>query len=167
MKYFFCCGLLCVFAAGCAGVTDKVMQDFGVQDRPEDYVSGADRVMERLNDVGKAELNRMNAENRAGRIEFDESDELHGKFYKVLKRYERHYPLDANATGRTSGNRERGFVGYVEYSYSYYEGPRKNTRVEAGDAVADIPTRDDGRETYRYRFNSAGAWNGTRGELVR
>lgn len=167
MKTFIYCVLLCVVGVGCGSVGDKVMQDFGIKDRPEGYVSGADRVMERLNDVGKTEMNRLNMQNRAGRVEFDDTDELHGKYYKVQKRYERYYPLDANPSGRTSANRERGFVGYVEYTYQYYEGPRKSSRVEAAAAIADIPTHDDGRETYRYRFNSAGAWNGTRGELVR
>ena len=155
------------FAAGCAGTADKVLQDFGIRDRPEGYVSGSDRVMARLNEVGKSEVNRLNLQDRRGEIRYDGEDALHGKYYKVMKVYERFYPLDANASGRTAANSERGFVGYIEYSYQFYQGPRKGTRAEAGAEVADIPTGEWGRETYRYRFNSAGLWNGRKGELMR
>jgi len=159
--------LLSACMAGCAGAGSKVLQDFGIKDRPEGYESGADRVMARLDDVGKSELNRLNLSQRRGELRYDDTDELHGKYYKVAKKYERFYPVDANPTGRTSATGNRGFVGYVEYSYSYFEGPRKNTRVEAAAQIADIPTGDRGRETYRYRFNTAGVWNGAKGELVR
>lgn len=158
---------LSVCVAGCAGVGSKVLQDFGIQDRPEGYESGADRVMAKMGDVGKAELNRLNLEQRRGDLRYDDTDELHGKYYKVIRKYDRYYPLDANATGRTSATGKRGFVGYIEYSYSSYEGPRKNTRVEAAAQIADIPTGDNGRETYRYRFSTGGVWNGAKGQLVR
>lgn len=167
MKKLACVFVACVCVSGCGGTADKVLQDFGIQERPEGYVSGSDRVMERLNDVGKSELKRLNLKDRRGEVRYDDTDPLYGKYYKVVKVYERFYPLDANASGRTSGKRERGFVGYIEYSYSYYEGPRKSSRAEAAAQLADIPTGEGGRETYRYRFNSGGMWNGGKGELVR
>lgn len=167
MKKLACVFVACVCVSGCGGTADKVLQDFGIKDRPEGYVSGSDRVMERLNDVGKSELKRLNLKDRRGEVRYDDTDPLYGKYYRVVKVYERFYPLDANASGRTSGKRERGFVGYIEYSYSYHESPRKNSRAEAAAQLADIPTGEGGRETYRYRFNSGGMWNGGKGELVR
>ena len=159
--------MVMVLMAGCGGTGNKVLQDFGIQDRPDDYVSGSDKVVARLNDVGKSELKRLNLLDRRGEILYDNSDALRGKYYKQLKVYERFYPIEANSTGRTAGNDERGYVGYIEYVYQMYEGPRKNTRAEAMAELADIPTGDDGRETYRYRFNSAGTWSGGKGEKVR
>lgn len=167
MKRLACVFVVCVCIAGCGGAANKVLQDFGIQNRPEGYVSGSDRVMERMNDVGKSELNRLNLQNRRGEVRYDDTDRLHGKYYKVVKVYERFYPLDANASGRTSAKRQRGFVGYIDYSYSYYESPRKTLRAEAAIEVADIPTGEGGRETYRYRFDAAGTWNGGKGELIR
>ena len=52
---------LCAGLAGCGSTGSKVLQDFGVQERPEDYVSGADRVMTKLPDVAKVEIDRLNA----------------------------------------------------------------------------------------------------------
>lgn len=167
MKKFSYVIVVCICAAGCAGAGTKVLQDFGIKDRPEGYESGTDRVMARMNDVGKSEMNRMNLQARRGEVLYDDADALRGKYYKVVKVYERYYPLDANPSGRTSVSRERGFVGYIEYSYSYYESPRKTSRTEAGAQVADIPTGDGGRATYRYRFNSGAVWNGAKGELIR
>lgn len=162
-----CVLIVSVALAGCSGTGNKVLQDFGLQDRPEGYVSGSDRVVERLADIGKTELNRLNLADRRGEIMYDDEDPLHGKYYKKLKVYERFYTLDANSTGRTAANDQRGYVGYIEYAYQMYEGPRKNTRAEAMAELADIPTGEDGRETYRYRFNSAGSWNGGKGEKLR
>lgn len=167
MERLACVAIACICAAGCGGATGKVLQDFGIRERPEGYESGADRVMARMNDVGKSEMKRLNLRERRGEVRYDDRDALRGQYYKAVKVYERFYPLDANASGRTSTSRVRGFVGYIEYSYSYYEGPRKISRTEAAAQVADIPTGEGGRETYRYRFNSGGAWNGAKGELIR
>ena len=90
--------VVCVCVAGCGGVGNKVLQDFGIQERPEGYESGAERVLSRMGDVGKAEMNRLNIEKRRGEVRYDGADPLHGKYYKLMKVYERYYPLDANAS---------------------------------------------------------------------
>lgn len=170
MKRLACTIVVSTLLLGCAGGDgggSKVLQDFGLQDRPEGYVSGSERVRERLNDVGKTELSRLNRADRNGEILYDDAQALRGKYYKRVKVYKRYYPVDANAVGRTSFNDERGFVGYVEYTFEYYESPRKNSRAEAIAELADIPSGEGGRGTYRYRFNSSGVWNGAKGELVR
>jgi len=167
MKKLTCVLIAWVCASGCGGATDKVLQDFGIRERPEGYESGTDRVMARMNDVGKSEMKRLNLRERRGEVRYDDTDALRGRYYKAVKVYDRFYPLDANASGRTSVRRERGFVGYIEYSYSYYEGPRKISRTEAAAQAADIPMGEGGRETYRYRFNSGAVWNGAKGELIR
>jgi len=156
--------MLCLAAAGCGSTGNKVLQDFGIQDRPEDYVSGADRVMVTMQDVGKVEMDRMNAAQRRGEVLYDNSDPLKGKFYRMVRMYESYHPLDANAATRTSQTQPVTFVGYIEYDYQEYESTRVETRTEAGTLPADIPTGRRGRETYRYKFDSAGAWNGGRGE---
>ena len=51
-------------------VVDKVLQDFGLRERPEGYVSGADRVLERLSNVGAAEMKRMNLDGQHGDVKF-------------------------------------------------------------------------------------------------
>ncbi len=157
---------LCVFAAGCGSTGDKVLQDFGIKDRPEDYVSGADKVMAKLPDVAKVEIDRMNAAQRRGQILYDkgENNSLNGAYYKRTKVYESSHPLDANASTRTSQNNPVTFIGYIEYSFQYYESSRRSNRVEAESETADIPTGDRGSETYRYRFDSASTWNGVKGE---
>jgi len=158
-----------VLVAGCSsdGGGNKVLQDFGLQERPEDYVSGTDEVLARLKDVGATELDRLNRDDRDGDILYDDTDELHGKYYKTVKIYDRFYTVDANSTGKNSFNDQRGYVGYIEYVYELHESPRKNSRAEAIAELATIPSGEDGRETYRYRFDSSGSWNGANGELVR
>ena len=164
--------ILCLVVAGCGGggsgggVVDTVMQDFGLKDRPDEYVSGADKVYARLNEVGQGEMKRLNIENRHGEIKFDEAGGIRGKYYKEVKVYESFHPLDANATGRTAGSSTRGFVGYLEFGYRYFQGARKVNRTEAEAEVANIPTDNRSRETYRYRFNSAGQWMGGKGEPI-
>lgn len=163
-----------VFAAlcivGCAGqngqgVVDTVMTDFGLKEKPEGYVSGSDKVYERLNEIGETEMKRMNQAERLGKVEAEE-DGLSFNYYKVVKEYTSYYPLDASATSRAS-DRDRGYVGYLEYRYRMLQGPRKSTRTEAQAESATIPSGDEGREVYRYRFNSSGGWDGGKGELTR
>lgn len=161
-----------ILLAGCTtgghdSVMDKVMYDFGVGEAPEGYVSGADRVFERLAEVGDTEMKRLNTAGRHGEIKFQE-DGLHGKFYKSVKVYENAYPLDAQSTSRNSQSRESGsYLGYIEYAYTVYESVRKDTRAEAAAESANIATSDTGRETYRYRFSEGGNWNGAKGEFTR
>jgi len=160
-------GLLLCSCQGTPGeVVDKVLVDFGVREKPEDYVSGSDRVFEGLNVVAKAEMKRMNQEARRGEVKFQEEKGLRGKYYKEVKRYEDFHPQDARPAVRTAGN-GHGYVGYIEYSYRIYQSARKNTRAEAAAEPAGIPTDQVGRETYRYRFAPGGVWDGAKGEKVR
>jgi hypothetical protein len=156
--------ILCLAAAGCGSTGDKVLQDFGIKDRPEDYVSGADRVMVTMQEVGKVEMDRLNAAQRRGEVQYDNSDPLHGRYFRRVRVYESYHPLDANAATRTSQNQPVSFIGYMEYAFQVYESERVETRTEAATLAADIPTGRRGRETYRYKFDSAGTWNGARGE---
>lgn len=159
--------ILCIAAAGCGSTGNKVLQDFGIQDRPEDYVSGADRVMANMQDVGKVEMDRLNAAQRRGEVLFDDSDSLKGKYFRRVREYESYHPLDASAATRTSQNQPISFIGYIEYDYQVYESTRADTRAEASTLPADIPTGRRGRETYRYKFDGAANWNGGRGELFK
>lgn len=159
---------LCI--AGCQGqggqsAVDTVMSDFGLKEKPEGYVSGSDRVFERLNEVGEREMKRMNQAERLGEIQVEEEG-LRVSYYKTVKDYVSYYPLDASATSRAS-DRDRGYVGYIEYRYRILEGPRKPTRTEARAESATIPSGEEGRETYRYRFGATGNWDGGKGERTR
>jgi hypothetical protein len=157
---------VCAALVGCASpgeVTNKVLSDFGLRERPEGYVSGGDRVFERLGTVAETELKRMNMDTRHGEVKFQEDTGFGGKFYKEVKRYEEHHPLDAQAMSRAAEG-ERGFVGYVEYTYRIYQSERRDTRAEAAALSATIPTDESGTEMYRYRFNSGGIWDGQEGE---
>ncbi len=163
--------MLMLAMAGCArpegGVANKVLQDFGLKSRPEGYVSGADRVYERLDQVGAVELKRMNQKGRHGEIAYEEAD-LRGLYYKKVKIYERFFPLDAHHVSRTSSDNDaRAYSGYVEYAYRIFESPRKPTRTEAQAETASIPTEETGRESYRYTFSTGGNWNGEAGERAR
>lgn len=162
--------LLILLLSDCAGdsggVGNKVLQDFGIRERSEDYVSGEDAVFAKLGDVGKAELKRMNLAARAGEVKFEEQGELRGKYYNEIKVYQNHYPLEVNVTG-TTRTRDRGYVAGIEYSYRVYQGPRKSSRAAAAAEVADISTSQRGREAYRYRFSSSGIWDGKKGVLTR
>lgn len=152
--------------AGCAA-SDKVLQDFGIKDRPEGYVSGSDKVMARLPDIARTEMDRLNREYDTGVIKFDAEDPLHGRYYKEVRRYEEFRPLDANATTRSTADTQGGYVGYIEYEYQYYESPRAESRQEARGQLASIPTGRTERETYRYRFGLGGTWDGRAGEKMR
>lgn len=160
-------GCLCLAMLGCetgpGGVADKVLSDFGLRERPEGYVSGGDRVFQRLNTVAAAEMKRMNMESRHGEVKFQDDAGFGGKFYKEVKQYEDSHPLDAQPVSRAAEG-ERGFVGYIEYRYRMYQSERRDTRAEAEALSASIPTDKSGSEMYRYRFNSGGNWDGQEGE---
>jgi hypothetical protein len=163
--------LLCLVIVSCAtdddvGVVEKVKYDFGIGEKPEGYETGTDRVMTRLDGVGKTEMKRMNVEGRHGDIKFQEEGNLGGKYYKEVKVYEAYRPMDARPVSRTSRG-ERGFVGYVQYDFQVYQSPRVTTRVEAEASSANIETGVSGRETFRYSFGASGAWDGAPGELTR
>ena len=159
-----------LLVAGCAtdsgsGVVDEVLADFGLKDRPEGYVSGADQVFQNLADVGKSELKRLNQSGRHGEIKF-EADGLRGLYYKVSKVYEDYHPLDAQPISRTT-NRDRGYNGYIEYTWRMYQSSRKPTSAEAQAEVASIPTDENGRDVLRYRFGATGVWDGEQGAMSR
>ncbi len=160
---------LVTLAAGCAsdGSGSKVLQDFGLQERPDDYVSGSDRVMAKLPDIGKAELPRLNAGSRGGDVLYEKTDSLHGAYYKKARVYEEYRPLDANYSNTRNARQEVNFVGYIEYTYQIYESPRRPSRVEAMAEIPNIPTGQRGTETMRYRFGSGGNWDGVKGEPVK
>lgn len=163
---------LCLWAAGCAsdsqtGVANKVLQDFGLQERPEGYVSGSDRVFASLSDVARTELTRLNTENRYGEIKFDDMGGLIGRYYKEVKIYENFYPLEAMPSARIDANRTRGYVGYIVYRYRIYQSARVANRTLAAAEAPSIATDTRGRETYRYRFSGGGKWLGGKGERVR
>lgn len=155
--------------SGCAGdVGEKLKYDFGIGEAPEGYVSVSEKIMERLPEVGAAEMQRLNAEERQGEVKFFEQGEFRGKFYKQAKIYERAIPMDANAApAPASENESRVFYGYIDYGYRMYQGPRRDSRAAAEADRATIATSETGRDMYRYKFGLAGDWNGARGERVR
>ena len=144
------------------GVANKVLADFGLKERPEGYVSASDEVFKRLDNVGKAELKRMNLTHRHGEVK-QETQDLKTRFFKEVKTYEKYYPLDANATAGTAGS-SRGFTAYIEYSYRVFQSPRFETRAEAEASSASDPTDQQGREVYSYKFGPTGNWDGAKGE---
>jgi len=160
-------GCILVGCAGQNGQTpmETVMTDFGLKEKPEGYVSGSDKVYENLNSVGETEMKRMNAEGRLGEVKVEE-DGLLVKYYKEVKEYTSYYPLDAKANSKAA-DRERGYVGYLEYRYRILQSPMKPTRTEAQAESATVPNGEEGRETYRYKFNSGGTWDGGKGEIAR
>ena len=147
-------------------VVDKVLQDFGLRERPEGYVSGADRVLERLSNVGAAEMKRMNLDGQHGDVKFYQENEFRGKYYKEVKVYESFFPTDAKPISR-SVDANRGYHGYIQYEYRIFQSPRKDSRTEAAAETASIPTDETGRETYRYTFSGNGEWNGGKGQRAR
>lgn len=147
------------------GVVEKVKYDFGIGEKPEGYESLSDRVMTRLDAVGKSEMKRMNVAGRYGEIKFEEESGLQGKYFKQVKQYESYHPIEAVPISRGSQG-ERGFVGYIQYTYRIMQGERKSTRTEAEAQSATIPTNIVERETYRYTFGPGGTWDGRPGELT-
>jgi len=147
-------------------VVNKVLVDFGLREKPEGYVSGGDKVFERLNAVGETELQRINAAARGGEVKFQAESGLRGKYYKEVRVYETFYPLDVKPVAK-GHEVDRGYVGYIQYAYRVYQGQPKSTRAEAAAERASILTNETGRETYRYTLNASGQWNGTKGERTR
>lgn len=159
--------LLCLVLAGCGTtVGEKVLVDFGVKEKPEDYESGSDRVFAKLPDIGAVEMRRLNLEGRHGEVKYQD-DGFQGKFYKEVKVYENFHPLEARAYTQGGRHGERGYAGFIEYTYRIYQSARVSTRAEAMNQEARIGTSEEGRETYRYRFSYAGEWNGADGQLSR
>ena len=161
--------LLCMGFAGCqrgpGGVARKMGQDFGILKRPEGYVSGADAVYMRLDEVAKTEIKRLNVAQRQGEIKYQQ-DGLRGMYYKEVKVYEEYFPLDARQKPRAAHD-EGGYNGYIEYAYRYYQSVRKPTRTEALTEPAAVPTDREGREVYRYSFTGSGTWDGSKGQRTR
>ena len=157
---------MCSCARTPGEVMQKVKYDFGIGEKPEGYVTGTEKVMENLQKVGQSELKRMNMEGRHGEVEFQQESQFKGSYFKRVKVYEDFYPLDARSVSR-SAQGERGYVGYIEYSYRIRESERMSNRTEASRASATIETTETGRETYRYAFSTSGSWDGREGELTR
>ena len=147
-------------------VMDKVLVDFGVRAKPEGTVTETDRASEELAAIGDTELKRLNMESRHGTVKFEDSGDLKGKYYHEVRVYEEAFPLDAQPESGV-GSAERGYVGYIEYSYRIYQSPRKTTRAEAEAESASIPTTETGRERYRYHFDRVGSWDGSKGERAK
>ena len=172
MRLFVIVVLALVLAAGLGAcrrspgeVTHKVLQDFGLEKRPDDYVPPSDRIFGALSNVGKVELKRLNQLHREGEIKYQE-DGLQGRYYKEQKVYEGFYPLDVKPVAKT-GRDDRGYNGYIEYAYRIHQSPRKPTRTEALMESASIPTMDEGREIYRYHLSGGGRWDGSKGQKAR
>ncbi|HIJ64364.1 MAG TPA: hypothetical protein HPP77_00325 [Candidatus Hydrogenedentes bacterium] len=147
-------------------VVEKVLVDWGVKEEPEGYVTGSDRVFERLREVGRSEMRRMNYEARHGEVKFQEDAGIGGKFYKEVKVYEDCRPVDVRARAKSSKS-ERGYVGFIDYTYRIYQSARKSSRTEAEAETADTLTDIAGRDTYRYHFTGGGQWDGGEGELAK
>ena len=156
------CLAVCSCSSAPDGVMNKVLVDFGLRAQPEGHTSGTDRVFERLDAVGQAEMKRMNLAEQHGSIKFQRQNELRGKFYREVKVYESFYPTDARPVSRTAG-RDGGHHGYIEFAYRLHQSARKNTRAEAAAETASIPTDETGREMFRYTFGSSGNWDGSKG----
>jgi len=144
-------------------VVEKVKYDFGIGEKPEGYESLSDRVLTRLDAVAKTEMKRMNVESRYGEVQFEDAQGLQGKYYKRVKFYESYQVLDAQSISRGSQG-ERGFVGYIQYTYRMKQGEKFPVRTEAEAAPANISTDVTGKETYRYNFGPGGTWDGAPGE---
>jgi hypothetical protein len=150
------------------GVLNNVMTDFGLKAKPEGYESESDKVMQRLNNVGPAELKRLNMAEQKGQVKFQKIGELKGKYYKEVKVYESFFPTDAQTVTRAGApDSDRGFNGYIAYSYRLYQSMRKDSSSEAEGETASIATDITGRETYRYGFGPSGEWTGGKGEKVK
>ena len=161
---------LAVVVLGCqrtpAEVGNKVLSDFGLRERTEERTTTADRVFDRLDQVGQAELDRLNAQHRHGETEYEEEGPLRGHYYKQRREYVDYRPVDVTSSGGT-GAREQGYTGLIDYTYELYRSEPQQTRVEAQAASANIPTGVTERETLRYHFNSSGSWDGRGGEPTR
>ena len=172
MKYLTIGGLMmaCLFMVSCqtdsgVSVTDKVLSDFGLRERPEGYVTGSDRVFEELDKVGASEMKRLNGLERHGEVKFDEEGRR-GQFYKEAKVYESFIPVDVSGTPG-GGTRDRGYSGVIQYRYQVFRSEPKPTKAEAAAQSATIPFGDQQQESYRYNFSTSGVWDGGAGEPAR
>ena len=163
--------VVCAALSACGtpegGVANKVLTDFGIRAPGDDYVQPSDRVFERLDTVGRAEMKRMNYAGRSGETKFQDEGQLRGQYYKEVKVYENYYPLDAQKLTRSSQSSDRGYVGYIAYEYRIMQSERFPTRVEAENASTTVRSSQTGRETYRYSFGPGGEWNGGAGQLTK
>lgn len=162
--------MVCLLLVSCqtdsgVSVTDKVLSDFGLRERPEGYVTGSDRVFEELDKVGASEMKRLNGLERHGDVKFDEEGRR-GQYYKEVKVYETYIPLDVSGT-TGGGTRDRGFTGVIQYRYRVFQGEPKPTKAEAAAQSATIPVGDEQHESYRYNFSTNGVWDGSVGEPAR
>lgn len=152
--------------AGCAsapdGVVNKVLSDFGLKERSEEFSQGSQGVFKNLNGVATAEMKRMNQVEQHGSVKFQREGELHGKYYKEVKVYEAYYPTDVRPI--TGSSTSGGYHGYIDYQYRLHQSMRKDTAAAAEAESADIATDITGRESYRYTFGQGGAWDGVKGE---
>ena len=158
---------VCVAMTGCQSrVMKKIKYDFGIGEKPEGYEVPSDRAKARLPSVAKTEMKRMNLEGRRGEIKFQQQASYKGKYYKEVKVYEKYTPLEVQAIHHGSDT-QRGYVGYISYTYRILQSERKSNKTQAGAAPATIRTTITGSETYRYRFGSSANWDGQAGEHVR
>lgn len=161
MGFFFCS-----CQTGPGEVMDNIMVDFGLRPKPEGYVSGADKVFEKMNAVGATEMKRLNLAEQHGQVKFQKEGDFRGKYYKEVKVYEAFYPSDVKPISRSS-NEDSGYNGFIEYAYRIYQSSRADSSADAAARTADIPTDEVGRDTYRYTFGSSGEWNGAKGEKTK
>lgn len=149
------------------GVGNKVLTDFGLRKPAEGAQSGTDIVYQKLPEVGKQEIERLNLQERRGTVKFKQ-DGLHGTYVKRVKKYENAYPVDASALSTNSQSTTlAGYTGTVEYSYRIFESAPKTSSTEAEASDADVPTDEQGRETYRYTFGPTGTWDGSKGQRTK
>jgi hypothetical protein len=155
---------------------NQVLTDFRLRPAEETGKPDADvDVFARLTDIGKRELQRLNADPDNAEVKFeripDSPLEL-GQFRKKLRVYEEAFPLDVERkrvgqVQQAQTIRKRGYRGRVEYRYRVHRGKAFPTRVEARDSVADEKTDEVGREIYIYDFDENGVWDGERGRFER
>lgn len=162
-RLLFCSVALLGFSA-CSGVGDKVMQDFGLQERPADYEAGTDRASDELERVGKTEMARLNNDAREGEVVLRSENEAVGTYFRERKIYESYKVLDSFATtGRRGTGSDRGFSGYIEYTYEVYESLPAENRLLAERAPTTVSTGRRNTTVLRYEMNAAGRWNGSPG----
>ena len=155
---------------------NQVLIDFRLRPAEETGKPDADvDVFARLTDIGKRELQRLNAEPDNAEVKFekipDSPLEL-GQFRKTLRVYEEAFPLDVERkrvgqVQQAQKIRKRGYRGRIEYRYRVYRGEAFPTKVEARDSAADEKTDEVGREIHIYDFDENGVWDGERGRFER
>jgi hypothetical protein len=111
-------------------------------------------------------MKRMNAAGRRGEIRFQDEGGLQGKYYKEVKVYESFQAVDAQPYSTGTGG-DRGYYGYIDYTYHLFQSERTPNKAEAEAKTADIRTDKTGHETFKYKFGGGGVWDGHEGELSR